>query len=201
MSSENGAKARGTTGEAPERELEVAAATLVAKYGGDALSSLRRASDLLEFIAALGILNKSGWAREADGWRRAVAQVVAQIEDTDLSATSESRDPLAPAVRPKLLTTEDTLKRAIREHVTLLLHTQKKDGSRRDVEVEPYGLRRMRGELMLVCYNLDHEHFERLPLHRILYSKGEGIHFAPRSETYIEGEDDMDERVDEHGLH
>lgn len=163
--------------------VEQATATLIAKYGGEALAQLRRGAELLDFIAAIGKLHQHRWASEADAWRLTVNQVVAQIEDTDLTARDLGT--------PKQFAGVQTLKRCIREHRTIVLRTRKVDGTDREVEVEPYALRTLKGELTLLCYNMDHQHVERIPLHRILYSTGEGIHFLPRFPTFIEGEDDV----------
>lgn len=165
--------------------VEQAMTTLIAKYGGEALAQLRRGAELLDFIAALGKLHHRNWANEADTWRLTLNQVVAQIEDTDLTAPS--------AGSPKQFAGVQTLKRRIREHVTIVLRTRKVDGTDREVEVEPYALRTVKGELTLLCYNIDHQHVERIPLHRILYSTGGGVQFVPRFPTFIEGEDGVED--------
>ena len=162
--------------------IEEAAARQVAKYGGEALLTLRRGLELLEWVTGVAKLRSYGWARQAEVWRSALIQVVGQIEDTDLSTKQDCI--------PKEFAGIQTIKRCIREHLTLVLHTQKVDGTRRNVEVEPYALKTLRGEMTLICYNVDHAHLEQLPLYRILYSWGDGIHFAPRYPSYIEGEDD-----------
>lgn len=170
---------------------EYAVSALVAKYGGEILSGLRRQAELLEFVAACGKLRREAWAAMADEWSRVVSQVVAQIEDTDLTGSQP--------IEQKQLTTEETLKRCIREHTTILLHTQTKDGGKRDVEVEPYRLAtdQRHQDVTLTCWNIDHAHIERLPLHRILYSKGIGIHFIPRYDSYIEGEDEEEQEQEQ----
>jgi hypothetical protein len=167
-----------------EMDPEYAVAAMVARYGGETLTSLRRGAEMLEFIAACAKFRHNPWAAMADEWSRVVAQVVAQIEDTDLTGSTP--------IEQKQLTTEETLKCCIREHTTIVLHTQTRDGGKRDVEVEPYRLVTdpRRQEATLTCWNIDHAHIERIPLHRILYSKGVGIHFIQRFETFIEGEDE-----------
>lgn len=157
--------------DASEDDVHQSAEMLVARYGAEALNHLRQALPMLQLIAGIGIVRRRPWSDQAQEWERAVEQVVAQVEDTDLRADT---------AEPKKLTTEDTIACAAREHKTLVLHVQRIDGEREDVEVEPYSIKQWRSHPTLFCWNVAHGHMERIPLHRILYCKGEGRTFEPR---------------------
>lgn len=154
---------------------------MVAKYGAEALDKLREAKLMLKMVAALGQLEKRPWAGLADEWERTLAQLVGQMEDTELREGEEEEGRESANAYP-CLPIPERLESFAERHMTVLLRVGRKDGRVETVEYEPYRIHpNLRtGQLYLLCYHTLHEHIERLPLRSIIGIVGEGRRFEPR---------------------